>query len=330
MLGDLPDASVDETENEDASRRGRKATPPNPDRGPVAAFARELWDLKRRAGDPSYAAMRTRLGAAVSRSSLSAATRGTALPSWETTWEFVRVLAVDTLGADLEDTRREWWARWKAAGAVEPDGVGEPPEPSSEPPQTSEPPRAPEPPQAPVARGAPEAGSAVRQAETSPRPVIRLTFTQLIAAVVVALVAIASVGLVVGWSFAPSAEPVPESTVDNAHLDDAAFEGDITIPDGTVVAPSQVFTKVWQLRNTGHVRWEGRYLTRMNTTECSAPAMVPIPTTDPGESVRITVQVTASPTPAHCKIYWKATDASRRLLFPDKNPIFLDVTVQER
>ncbi|WP_329101261.1 NBR1-Ig-like domain-containing protein [Micromonospora sp. NBC_01699] len=153
--------------------------------------------------------------------------------------------------------------------------------------------------------------------------------TQLTAAVVAALFAVVAVGLLVGWSFAPSGEPAPESTVDNAQLDDAAFEGDITIPDGTVVAPSQVFTKVWQLRNTGQVRWEGRYLTRMNTTDCSAPDMVPIPTTEPGESVRITVQVTASPTPARCKIYWKATDASRRLLLPDKNPIFLDVIVQE-
>ncbi|RKR92181.1 Ig-like domain-containing protein [Micromonospora pisi] len=307
MAGDLPNASADETDNEDAGRRGRKATPPNPDGGPVAAFAHELWDLKRRAGDPSYAAMRTRLGAAVSRSSLSAATRGTALPSWETTWEFVRVLAVDTLGADADDTRREWWARWKAAGAAEPGGANAPPQVPAPPGEAPEP----------------------QAAGTPPRPVVRLTFTQLTAAVVAALVVVASVGLLVGWSFAPSAEPAPESTVDNAHLDDAAFEGDITIPDGTVVTPSQVFTKVWQLRNTGQVRWEGRYLTRMNTTECSAPGMVPIPTTDPGESVRITVRVTASPTPAHCKIYWKATDASRRLLFPDKNPIFLDVTVRE-
>ncbi|HEX2301189.1 MAG TPA: hypothetical protein VHH34_22240, partial [Pseudonocardiaceae bacterium] len=100
------------------AKRGRKATPPNPDDGPVAAFARELWALKHRAGDPSFATMCTRLGAAASKSSLAAATRGTALPSWETTWEFVRVLAVGLLGADEEDTRREWLARWTAAGAT--------------------------------------------------------------------------------------------------------------------------------------------------------------------------------------------------------------------
>ncbi|WP_116045873.1 NBR1-Ig-like domain-containing protein [Amycolatopsis palatopharyngis] len=309
MAGDLPNGAAGETENEEtAGRRGRKATPPDPDGGPVATFARELWDLKRRAGDPSYAAMRTRLGAAVSRSSLSAATRGTALPSWETTWEFVRVLAVDTLGADAEDTKREWRARWKAAGAAGQEDADAPL-------------------QAPVP---PEEESAVHEAETSPRPVVRPTFPQLTAAVVAALVVVASVGLLVGWSFSPSGVPAPENVVDSPQFDDAVFEGDITIPDGTVVAPAQVFTKVWQLRNTGQVRWEGRYVTRMNTTECSAPEMVPIPTTDPGESVRITVRVTASATPAHCKIYWKATDASRRLLFPDKNPIFLDVTVREK
>lgn len=305
-MADLPKGAVEETDGDErgsaetAGRRGRKATPPDPADGPVAAFARELWDLKRQAGDPSYAAMRTRLGAAVSRSSLSAATRGSALPSWETTWEFVRVLAVDTLGADPQETKARWWAKWKAAGA------GDAARPET-----------------------PEGAPAPPEAGTPPRTVVRPSFAQVTAAVAAIVVMVAGVGLLVGWFFAPSAEPALEPAVDDTQLDDAAFEGDITIPDGTVVAPGQVFTKVWQIRNTGRVRWEGRYLTRMNTTQCSAPDMVPIPTTDPGESVQITVRVTASPAPSHCKIYWKATDASRRLLFPDKNPIFLDVTVSE-
>ncbi|NBH04971.1 transcriptional regulator, partial [Amycolatopsis sp. SID8362] len=35
-------------------RRGRVAQGPVADTGPVAAFARRLWELKRAAGDPSY------------------------------------------------------------------------------------------------------------------------------------------------------------------------------------------------------------------------------------------------------------------------------------
>jgi hypothetical protein len=81
----------------------------------VAAFADQLWRLKLRAGDPSFAQMSSRLGAAASKSSLAAAARGRDLPSWGTTWEFVRVLAVDGLGQDAEEAEHEWRLRWEQA-----------------------------------------------------------------------------------------------------------------------------------------------------------------------------------------------------------------------
>jgi hypothetical protein len=100
-------------------KRGRRAHRPDPDGGPVAGFAYALLVLKETAGDPSYDRMRTEFGAVASKSALAAAARGLQLPSWETTWEFVRPLAVTVLGRDEEETRREWRARW--AGA-RPDG----------------------------------------------------------------------------------------------------------------------------------------------------------------------------------------------------------------
>lgn len=278
--------------NNASGKPGRKATPPNPDDGPVAAFAHELWALKRRAGDPSFDTMRTRLGAVASKSSLAAATRGTALPSWETTWEFVRVLAVDQLGADAEETRREWLARWRTAGA---ESVPAP--------------------------GGEERGHRP--------PVLRSTRHRIVVAgaAVVLAVGVLAAGFGVLGSASPAPEPGPPPA---ARFDEVIFEGDVTFPDGSVVAPGQRFTKVWQLRNIGSMRWEGRYLTRVNSTPCYAPNMVPIPTTDPGESVRIAAPITASESPARCKIFWKMTDAKRRLLFPGKNPIFLDVVVREQ
>jgi hypothetical protein len=87
---------------------------PDPATGPVAALAERLWRLKKHAGDPSYAEMAA-LGAAASKSSLAAAAQGRALPSWGTTWEFVRVLAVDKLGLDPVETEREWRAYWQQA-----------------------------------------------------------------------------------------------------------------------------------------------------------------------------------------------------------------------
>ena len=104
-------------------RRGRVAQGPVADTGPVAAFARRLWELKRAAGDPSYDRMRDELGALASKSALSAAARGKHLPSWETTWEFARVLAVGVLGQDETAARLEWRGCWEQAR--EPSGVVE-------------------------------------------------------------------------------------------------------------------------------------------------------------------------------------------------------------
>ncbi len=253
--------------------------------------------------------MCTRLGAIASKSSLAAATRGSALPSWETTWEFVRVLAVNQLGADAEDTRREWLARWTAAGAAtDPAGT---PDPAPADPAPADP--APAPP-------------ADQPAER--KRVFRATRSQAVVACAMAVAAAAGLSSLAGASPAPADGDVRAAQVNQ--FDDATFEGDVTFPDGSVVAPGQKFTKVWQLRNNGSVRWEGRYLTRMNSTSCQAPDMVPVPATDPGKPVRIQVPVTASESPARCKIYWKMTDATQRLLLPDKNPIFLDVVVRDR
>ncbi len=40
---------------------------------------------------------------------------------------------------------------------------------------------------------------------------------------------------------------------------DAAFVRDVTIPDGTVVAPGQSFTKTWEFTNTGTCNWTNKY-----------------------------------------------------------------------
>lgn len=111
-------------------RRGRVARGPAEDSGPVAEFARRLWELKRAAGDPSYDRMRDEYGALASKSALSAAARGERLPSWETSWEFVRVLAAGVLGGDEDEVRHEWRGAWERARDELASGVA--PEPAPE------------------------------------------------------------------------------------------------------------------------------------------------------------------------------------------------------
>ncbi|MBF8192745.1 transcriptional regulator [Nonomuraea sp. K274] len=272
------------------SRRGRRPVRPDPGSGPVALFAHRLWLLKEQAGDPSFADMAGRLGAAASKSSLAAAARGSALPTWETTWEFVRVLAVDRLGQDEEATRREWRAYWEQAG------MGHEPDPP-----------------------APDRPSPVRKRTALVAAAIGVAGTG------AALFAWAVP--LIGES--AQREPVPRDTPAQAVTphDDSVFEADVTIPDGTVVKRGTSFTKIWRLRNAGTVPWRDRYLTRLNDTACRAPERVAIDPVQPGESVEIEVRVRAAAEPGRCKIYWKMTNAEGAELLAGKKPIFLDVTV---
>jgi hypothetical protein len=57
------------------------------------------------------------------------------------------------------------------------------------------------------------------------------------------------------------------------------------------------FVKTWELRNAGTIGWIGRYLKRSGSfgspDECLTPARVPVPATQPGDNVRISVEVQA-------------------------------------
>ncbi|GII92206.1 NBR1-Ig-like domain-containing protein [Sinosporangium siamense] len=290
--------------------RGRKPVRPDPRSGPVALLAHRLWELKDEAGAPSFAEMSSRLGAAASKSSLAAAARGQVLPTWETTWEFVRVLAVDRLGRDAEEVRREWRGHWESARV------------ESEEPSVS-----------------PEAVAAPSAVTPEPAPVAGKRGSR---AMLLALVSAGAVVGVVGGvltfgnlagtpSGTPSGREVQAEAVPRTETvpqDDSAFVGDITIPDGTKVERGQTFTKVWRLKNTGGTHWKKRFMTRTNNTPCEAPERVPVPATKPGETVDIKVDVKAAREPARCKIFWKMTNEEDVPVFAGKNPIFLDVTVK--
>lgn len=276
-------------------KRGRRQGVPDPGRGPAAAFGYALAALKVAAGDPSYERMRTELGAAASKSALSAAARGRDLPSWETAWEFVRCLAPP--GGDVDGLRREWRARWEAARCTAPDAA----------------------PAAPPGPQAPDPAAHRDPARRHPwfPPERRLLAVGL------------AVGLTVGgllWLLVAAAGPVAPPVPGDA----AAFVADVTVPDGAEVRPDERFVKTWELRNAGTVAWTGRYLLRLPGAAgagCRTPARVPVPATAPGATVRVSVPVQAPPGPTTCIVHWKMVDDRDRAFFPLARPVFFDVRV---
>jgi hypothetical protein len=52
---------------------------------------------------------------------------------------------------------------------------------------------------------------------------------------------------------------LPSTTATVGGCDNAVFITDVTIPDGTAIAPGQAFTKTWRVSNTGTCAWTATY-----------------------------------------------------------------------
>ncbi|MEU8148649.1 NBR1-Ig-like domain-containing protein [Nonomuraea sp. NPDC048901] len=307
----------------------------------MGAFADRLLKLKEEAGDPSYAEMSARLGAAASKSSLASAAQGRKLPSWETAWEFVRVLAVDRLGRDPEETEREWRELWERAKAVpSPDDTDTDTVDGAAAPMAHD--------DTAEAGTAHDDGATVGTADDDgamagtahndePAPAPPTTAAEVVQApapsarrnrvLVSAMIAAAIILVGLTGFYLATTTGQDDPPARTPAKDDSAFVGDITYPDGSEVRPGSSFKKVWRIRNIGTTSWAGRRLARINTGPCRSPETVPIPPTAPGQTADISVQVRAPDKPGNCRIYWKMTDAQGQELFPDKRPVFLDVRV---
>jgi hypothetical protein len=90
--------------------------------------------------------------------------------------------------------------------------------------------------------------------------------------------------------------------------DRATFVKDVTIPDGTELTPGEDFTKVWQLKNTGSCTWNSAYsLVFDHGDSMGGPASKSLTsgTVAPGQTVNVSVDLTAPNTPDTYKGYWK-------------------------
>lgn len=102
-----------------------------------------------------------------------------------------------------------------------------------------------------------------------------------------------------GFSFSVAGQP-------QQGIDQALFVTDVTLPDGTLVSPSQSLVKTWRLRNTGTVAWGSGYqLVFVNSERMNAPSAVNVPVTSPGSTADISVNLTAPTTAGEHIGYWR-------------------------
>ncbi|HNC10077.1 MAG TPA: NBR1-Ig-like domain-containing protein, partial [Anaerolineales bacterium] len=88
----------------------------------------------------------------------------------------------------------------------------------------------------------------------------------------------------------------------------AQFVADVTVPDGTSFAPGTAFKKTWRLKNIGTCAWSNTDVSLIfdSGERMGAPASLALPTTvNPGQTVDITVDMTAPSAAGHYFGYWK-------------------------
>jgi hypothetical protein len=109
----------------------------------------------------------------------------------------------------------------------------------------------------------------------------------------------------------PTATPTKSATPIPSACDRAQFISDVTVPDGTTFQPSATFSKTWRLKNVGTCTWTNYSLIFDSGEKMSGPDSATIPTSvAPGQTVDITISLTAPATAGTYRGYWKLKNSS--------------------
>ena len=106
----------------------------------------------------------------------------------------------------------------------------------------------------------------------------------------------------------PTISTLPPTT----GCDRATFVSDVTVPDGTVFTPGQLFTKTWRFRNTGKCTWTTGYSLVFSTGDQMggvSPINIPAPVA-PNQTVDLSVNLTAPNTVGNYRGYWLLKNAT--------------------
>jgi hypothetical protein len=105
----------------------------------------------------------------------------------------------------------------------------------------------------------------------------------------------------------PSPEPEPSATpTEDACVPNAAFVTDVTIPDGTTLAPSASFIKTWRVENSGSCAWEpGTVLAFVSGDQMGGPASLTAGAVAVGADTDLSVELVAPSAPGSYQGRWR-------------------------
>ena len=113
-------------------------------------------------------------------------------------------------------------------------------------------------------------------------------------------------------SFVPAAALPSTASAAQACTDRAQFIADVTVPDGTRFDPGATFKKTWRLKNIGTCTWTTSYSLVFDSGEkMGAASSIAFPASvGPGQTVDLTVDMTAPNAAGHYIGYWKFKNAA--------------------
>jgi hypothetical protein len=134
--------------------------------------------------------------------------------------------------------------------------------------------------------------------------------------------------------------PVPTSTVfptatQVTTCDWVAFIKDVSIPDGTTLAPNETFAKTWRLKNRGTCTWMPDYMLvyTSGTQMGGTTAVRLLGNVAPGQTVDVSVTLTAPSSAGPYTGYWMLRNPSGMLFGSgDKAniPFYVDIIVKDQ
>ena len=106
----------------------------------------------------------------------------------------------------------------------------------------------------------------------------------------------------------PTVTPPPNCT------DKAVLLEDVTYPDDTQVEPRESFTKIWRFKNTGTCPWLEYTIVFLTGDGFISPESAPIPEAMAGETVDISILLTAPETSGEGTAYFVLKNADGELI----------------
>lgn len=131
----------------------------------------------------------------------------------------------------------------------------------------------------------------------------------------------------------PTKTPVPYTPTPETPCLWASFVKDVTIPDGTTLAPGSAFTKTWRLMNKGTCTWTTKYSLVFSSGDAmSGPATVSFPKdVEPGDTIDLSINLVAPSSTGDYAGYYQIETNSGALFgtgFGGGTKFFVKVTVK--